>query len=176
MKIVQFYDNKKPPKRFTECMDTVKAAAELAAIPYELHNELPAGVASWGNPANVSDIFRFSWLVEHPEDIYLDADIKCSEIFKPEKTDKPYLCFNPGKKRPHADVWAIHGHGCAEFFKNLLAYINRCGKNLQVGQNAYSFVNFLIPRDSYYFIPAGIYEHKNFGTWIKSKKPIEKKQ
>ena len=172
MKVVQFFAGE-ITQRWQDCMDTVKSAAERAGIVYELHTELPAGIIGWGDLANLSDIFRYNYLAEHPEDIYLDADIKTDNIFIPEHNDKPYFCFNQNGAKQRADVWAIHGNGHAEIFKKLSWYVGINNKKFQAGQHAYSYINFLMPKGSFYLIPMGIYQHQNFGTWIKNHTPIQ---
>jgi hypothetical protein len=167
MKVIQFFAGE-ITARWQDCMDTVKAAAERAGLIYELHTELPAGIKGWGDAANLSDIFRNIYLSEYPEDIYLDCDIKTDSIYVPEHIDKPYFCFNPGVKN-RVDVWAIHGNGHAEIFKKLSWYGEMCNKKIQVGQHSYSYLNFLMPKGSFYLIPVGAYQHQNFGSWIPGK-------
>ena len=150
-------------------MDTVKIAAQAQGLEYVLHTELPAGLKGWGDAANLSDIFRYNYLAEHPEDIYLDCDIKTDSIFVPEHADKPYFCFNQNGAKQRANIWAIHGNGHAEIFKKLSWYVGMCNKKIQGGQHAYSYLNFLLPKGSFYLIPAGVYQHQNFVSWVPCK-------
>ncbi len=171
--VVQYLDLLPAPPRWEECLSTVRYAAARAGLNYRLYTSLPEGIYGIGTTgARAADIFRFYHMAAHPGDIYLDADIHARSIFFP-LPGAPYFAAQPSYTggAVHADVWAIQGNGCGEFFDELLKFLIANSKTAtgaweMWSRAAWRWLNTLQPKGTPLgLIPAGHYEHRAFGTW-----------
>jgi hypothetical protein len=164
--IVQFMDLDPVPEAFSKPMATVKGA--------KVFNELPQNIAlppSVDYGANRADVFRFYWLANNPDDVYLDADVEVVRSFIPPNDGKPWFSAHKVPDRK-VDTWAIFGNGCKDFFtvcwNRYAAYLQLIdsGSKLQFSMFMITYLQHL-PPGSFNTIPGGYFKHHELRTWSK---------
>jgi hypothetical protein len=131
---------------------------------YSLWSCLPELGIDYGadNPANRADIFRYWYLTQDSNAIFLDADVVVEKMFEPFKNDRPYFSpAHPGAL--NADNWAIHGNGQSDFFKKIWGMVGQWDRKMNFGTFIYRYLK-TIPEE-YYIIPTGYYNHLSLKTW-----------
>jgi hypothetical protein len=111
--IIQAYEGEISPEN-AACMESIKTAIP-AGTGYIFKDSFPPEIDRSKGLRNASDIFRFEWLIEHPNDIWIDCDVKMGERgwFNFVDNGKPYFANVFGTP----DIWILAPMGRADFIQ-----------------------------------------------------------
>ena len=150
MKIIQAYEGKIP----IECMNAMNSfiACDVITItPFPEHIDRSKGLR------NASDIFRFEYLIENFNDVWIDWDVKIGELgcFDFPDNGKPYFANEWGIP----DVWVMAPMGNKKLIEDIYNKVIKSDYKL-FSQAACRILNGM--RDRIDLIPNGYFNHLSY--------------
>lgn len=155
-KIIQVYEGI-PSKEIHSCIDNIILSCQDNNIEHVLQSCFPSAIDRSKGLRNASDIFRFEYLIENSNDIWIDWDVKIGELgwFPFIDNGKPYFANEWGIP----DTWVMAPMGNKKLIEDIYNKVIKSDYKL-FSQAACRILNGM--RDRIDLIPNGYFNHLSY--------------